>query len=145
MQKFLLEIFFGDDLKDQNCEILCRKEGGGSELKQIEVDEAIQEVFAQAEQTVFTRTPNPIWQAWYAATGQSLAFTEMEKLSNKNSVVLRKTIRDYVQKRRSGELKSKVKDQSDILSLFLQSPEIFTDEVIVDELIDFSIAATQTT
>lgn len=36
-------------------------------------------------------------------------------------------------------------DQSDMLSLFLQSPDIFTEDVIIDELIDFLVAGTQTT
>lgn len=38
-----------------------------------------------------------------------------------------------------------MKQDTDVLSLFLQSPEIFTDEFIVDELLDFFGAATQTT
>lgn len=38
-----------------------------------------------------------------------------------------------------------MKQDVDMLSLFFQSPEIFTDEFIVDELLDFFLAATQTT
>ena len=36
-------------------------------------------------------------------------------------------------------------DGADILSLFLDAPEVFDEEAIVDELIDFFAAATQTT
>lgn len=32
-----------------------------------------------------------------------------------------------------------------MLSLFMQTPEVFTEEVIVDELCDFLVAGTQTT
>ena len=34
---------------------------------------------------------------------------------------------------------------SDLLSLFLQTPDVFTEDVIVDELLDFLVAGTQTT
>ena len=40
--------------------------------------------------------------------------------------------------------KSKLGKNSDLLSLFFNNPEVFTEEVIVDELIDFFIAGTQT-
>ena len=51
----------------------------------------------------------------------------------------------YVQERKSGKRKSQVADGVDLLSLFLQNPDVFTDEVIVDELRDFFGAATITT
>ena len=38
-----------------------------------------------------------------------------------------------------------MKQDVDMLTLFFQSPEIFTDEFIVDELLDFFLAATATT
>ena len=41
--------------------------------------------------------------------------------------------------------KSQVSDNADILSLFLKNKDVFTDEVIVDELRDFFGAAVQTT
>ena len=51
----------------------------------------------------------------------------------------------YVQERKSGERKSAVGNNSDLLSLFFSDPEVFTDDVIVDELFDFFAAATITT
>lgn len=54
-------------------------------------------------------------------------------------------ILDYVRKRQSGEKKSKLGNRSDLLSLLIDSPEVFNEEGIVDELIDFLIAGTQTT
>ena len=45
--------------------------------------------------------------------------------------------------RKSGQVKSSVKDV-DMLSLFLESPKIFTDNFIVDELMDFFFAGTLT-
>lgn len=43
--------------------------------------------------------------------------------------------------RRSGELKSQVEDDADLLSLFFKNPDIFTDDFIIDELMDFFLAA----
>ena len=50
-----------------------------------------------------------------------------------------------MQKRKSGEIKSQVKDGVDLLSLFLQNSEVFTDDLIIDEMVDFFIAAVNTT
>ena len=69
--------------------------------------------------TVSTRLPNPIWKAVYALTGHNYAFTDMEKHSNINCIPLRERIRGYVLKRISGEAKSAVGNDSDMLSLFL--------------------------
>ena len=35
--------------------------------------------------------------------------------------------------------------KADLLSLFLESPDVFTDDDIIDELLDFLLAGTQTT
>ena len=56
---------------------------------------------------------------------------------------VRHFILEYVNKRKSGQLKSSVKNV-DILSLFLESPDIFTDEFIIDELMDFYFAGSLT-
>lgn len=95
--------------------------------------------------TLSTRLPNPIWNALYFLTGKCYAFTEFERRSNENCKILRDIIRQYVKKRVSGEVKSQVSSQSDILSLFLQQPEVFTEEVIIDEVCDFLVAGTKTT
>ena len=95
--------------------------------------------------TVGTRLPNPLWKLLLTLTGKNYAFTQMEKHSNFNCVALRDRIRGYVRKRISGEAKSVVGNNSDMLSLFLESPDVFTEDVIVDELSDFLVAGTQTT
>jgi len=69
----------------------------------------------------------------------------MEKESNKNCDIVRRFVTQYVQKRVAGGSKSTLGNESDLLSLFLQSPDIFTEEVIVDELLDFINAGTETT
>ena len=63
-----------------------------------------------------------------------------------NAQIIRSFVNDYVQKRRRGENKSELADGSDLLSVFLAAPpDIFTDEFIIDELVDFFMAASGTT
>ncbi len=52
---------------------------------------------------------------------------------------------EYVQERKSGQRKSQVGGEADLLSLFLEEKEVFTDDCIVDELLDFFAAAVMTT
>ena len=47
--------------------------------------------------------------------------------------------------RKSGKAESKVGNKSDMLSLFLDNQDVFTLDVIIDELADFLVAGTQTT
>ena len=58
---------------------------------------------------------------------------------------MRETIQDFINRRRAGERQSKVVGDADLLSLFMANPKEFSDEVIVDELMDFFVAGAQTT
>ena len=60
-------------------------------------------------------------------------------------MIVRDKIRGYIRKRTSGEVKSDLGGESDVLSLLLNNKEVFGEEDIIDELIDFMVAATQTT
>ena len=62
-----------------------------------------------------------------------------------NCETLKTFIRDYIKKRVSGEVKSAVGGDADLLTLFLENSEVFTDDVIIDEMIDFQMAAVMTT
>ena len=77
-----------------------------------------------------------------ALTGRNYAFTELEKISDQNSAALRDSIRGYVRERMQGKKKSAVGNSSDILSQFLQHQEVFDEETIVDECVDFLVAGT---
>ena len=59
--------------------------------------------------------------------------------------MLRETIRTYIRKRVSGEEKSDLENDSDVLSLMLKADDVFTEEDIIDELLDFLVAGTMTT
>jgi len=49
--------------------------------------------------------------------------------------MMRNYIRKFVANRRSGQRNSKLKDQSDILTLLLEAPDIFDDEAIIDQIL----------
>ena len=57
----------------------------------------------------------------------------------------RQWVKNYVDSRRSGNRKSSVGDDSDILSLMLSRPDVFNDDFITDEMLGFFGAATETT
>ena len=58
---------------------------------------------------------------------------------------MRAFVSNYIDKRRQNVNTSTVKQNSDLLSAFLDAPEVFTQEFIIDELMDFFAAATKTT
>ena len=67
------------------------------------------------------------------------------RTTSANAQKVRAVVNDYVRKRKSGEKKSQVIGEADLLSLFLQSPDVFDDEQIVDEILSFFVAGTLTT
>ena len=93
-----------------------------------------------------TRFKNPIGMVIGAVTGKNPPpITGFQRQVKSNCDALRSWINEYVQKRKRGENKSQVGKNSDLLSLFLDKPDVFTDEFIVDELLDFFLAGVQTT
>ena len=73
------------------------------------------------------------------------SFTRHDRTITRNCKTVRQVIHTYVQKRIDGEIKGQLSDKTDLLSQFLTEPDVFTTEVIIDELVDFFLAATQTT
>lgn len=71
--------------------------------------------------------------------------SETHRKIDENCRRIREYIMKYVLDRRSGKRKSTIKDGVDLLSLFFDNSNIFTNEFIVDELLDFFIAAAVTT
>ena len=93
-----------------------------------------------------SRLVNPLWSFIFDKTGKSVPFTQMEKYADINSATVRAHTMSYVQDRIAGRRRSTVGQQSDMLSLFLSADRsVLTDETIVDELIDFNVAGTQST
>ena len=91
------------------------------------------------------RVVNPFWMVLFAITCKCFSFSRIERVSDSNCIILRSKIRSYVRKRAAGEVKSNLGGESDIISLMLKNTEIFSEDDIIDELLDFMVAGTQTT
>ena len=91
------------------------------------------------------KTMNPIGILYFIFFKRFPSLTNYAKTVTANCKILRGVIDVYVKKRKSGEIKSKVEGETDLLSLFLRNPDIFTDDFIIDELMDFFLAGVQTT
>ena len=143
MQRFLCHIVFGANIDHLEVKIRSRKNSKDPYTESImSLSDAIETTFLQIFETGPAKLGNPIWKTLYSLTGKSYAMTPFVKMVDQNSANIRTCIRDYVQKRISGELASDVKGKNDLLSLMLASPEIFTLEDCVDELMDFLAAGT---
>lgn len=86
---------------------------------------------------------NPLnWLGRY--TNVYIDWSEYYKTFQQNCANTRNFIRDLVRKRKSGEIASTVGEGADMISLFLERPDVFSDDVIVDEVVDFFGAGTET-
>ena len=77
-------------------------------------------VVMQVWSTVRLKGSNIFYRSIYATTGLSISFSNYERQVDENSARMRAFIRNYIQKRILGQSKSKVPQNSDMLSLFLQ-------------------------
>ena len=75
-------------------------------------------------------------------TNKQVSLTPFARTIKGNADTVRNFINDFVQKRKQKKIESKVGGESDLLSLFFKNPEVFTDDFIIDELIDFMGAGT---
>jgi len=112
--------------------------------KEVTFGDAIQLIFKQLTPTVRMKAANVLYRVIYKLTGKSMEFTRYEREVEQNCLRLRSFIRDYIRARKSGK-RTGTSKEVDLLTLFFSSPEVFTEEFIIDELIDFFIAASATT
>ena len=68
-----------------------------------------------------------------------------QRLVDQNIQIVKSFINDKLQNRKSGKTESEIKGNMDLMSLFLESQDIFSDADIVDEMFDFFLAASATT
>ena len=145
IQRFLMQILFGANIDDTMITIQARTEKFGVFApRQFTLSNAIEECFEQCIEAIRIRGVNPLWSLLYSSTGKSYSFTHVEKVSDDNNLIVRDTIRKYIRKRASGQAKSELEDDSDILSLMMQNSDVFQEEDIIDEMIDFMVAGSQT-
>ena len=138
----IVHICFGEDVSDMPIEIDCLEKVGGSKFvrKTLTLSEAIQENDRQVIGSAPYKWLNPIYKAARKLTGIK-NFTKFQQTIADNGFRIRAAIVAYVQERKLGKRKSQVENGVDLLSLFLQDTDVFTDDYIVDELRDFFGAA----
>jgi len=139
-----MHAMFGSDIDSQvRVTLMVRKTVNDPfEPKEFSLSEAIEATFEQVSDTIAVRLPNPVWHVLYNATGKCHSFTKTEKINDENCKKIRDIVRDYIRKRVSGECKSDVEGNSDVLSLMLESPDVFSEDDVIDELLDFLVAGT---
>ena len=146
MQKFLMHILFGTDIDSTRLIVNQRPHVGVPFTeKECSLSEAMEETFNQIFDTIALRLPNPLWNFLYKTTGKCFSFTEKERVADQNCSTVREAIRKYIRQRVSGEATSDVDNESDVLSLMLKNSDVFTEDDIIDELLDFAVAGTMTT
>jgi len=106
---------------------------------------ALKDGFEQTLMGMRLKLRNPLFIPLYKVLGRSFSFTKLEAEIKENWRTIRSAIREYVRARKSGRRESKVGEKADLLTVFFNAPEIFDEETIIDELIDFFVAASQTT
>jgi len=138
--KNIIHIAFGEDINDETLEFMMRQDLQGKKplkKEQVKLNVAIQEGFEQALMTMRFKIVNPLF--WMNLP--SPAFTQVEVDIKENCTRLREHIRKYVHKRKSGQRASSIGEKADLLTLFFSVPDVFTEELIIDELMDFFSAA----
>ena len=112
--------------------------------KKVKIGEAIAEIIEQVSFGAAFKHLNPFYKWARKITGIK-DFSSFQRTVSENQRRTRQIISDIFYKRKNGELKSKLEDNVDILTLLLENQDAFDDNAIIDELLDFFAAATQTT
>lgn len=142
----LIHIAFGESLAGEKLEVdyLLDKDTRKTEKRTLGIRDALTNTFTLVEMSTLARFEDPISMIAFFTFDISLDRHPFCQLARANATIVRNYMQEYITKRKEGKVKSTVKDV-DMLSLFLESPDIFTDEFIIDELMDFFLAGTLTT
>ena len=114
----IISIVLGEDIDDQFFTMKIRESPQGFKFidKQVNLSAAIMECWEQLVCTFVSRFCNPLWLGGF--TGLKYDYTSYQRQVRANCNIVREFVRSYVRERKSGKRTSKVKDNSDILSLF---------------------------
>ena len=143
----LIHVAFGEDIYDREVEVYVLTDLVGATpmvLKKLAFGTAIDMIIGQILKVgMRAKLGNPFYRIIYGRTGWSPSFTRTERTIDENCIRLRSLVYAYLQ-----ETKGNAKAQDSTISLvalFRQTPEVFTDEFIIDELMDFFLAGVTTT
>ena len=104
---------------------------------------AIHEIFDSLFEVAGLKWLNEGYQTIRSLTGIK-HWTSYQRAQEANGQRVRDAIGNYIQQRKSGECKSKIEGGSDFLTLLLANQDVFTDDLIIDELIEFFTASFMT-
>ena len=154
LQNFFIHTIFGTNVDDIKVRMQAQSLPGDCEPitdktpfteKEVTLMDATEIAFWQTLDASGSRQTNPFIKSKFKKTKKLEAWTALEKIADQNCATLRSEILRYIKKRKSGELESDVGGKSDLVSLMIENSDVFNDEDIVDECIDFMVAGTQTT
>lgn len=145
LSRNIIHICFGLDLVDHKVELRYQPMKGDDWVEgKFTIPEAIGVLLDQMNTSYANKYFNPInWLSPY--TLKWVDFSSYYKVYKENCRRTRDFIEGFVIQRKKGLIKSTVKQDSDLLSLFLAHPEVFSDVDVIDEIVDFFGAASETT
>lgn len=116
--------------------IMFRKGETGSvfEEREVGLKEAFDEVNEQIIACMVQKLLNPLQPFVTFCTRRTRSFTKYQRTATDNCHAIRAFIRAYIAKRKAGTVSSIVANQDDMLTVFLNHADTFTDELIIDEL-----------
>ena len=134
--RIIIEICFGEDLED----ILLPIERSDGSVLHLSIANSLRVTF----QDLFLKAGHPIRA--FVDNLWRFALNAEERQTRRNALLIRDFITKYIRDRVAGKNKSSVKENADLLSHLLAN-EYFAEResLIVDEIVDFFIASTQTT
>jgi cytochrome P450 len=114
------------------------------EVKNVILGDFLNNLFPQLLAMVGKREEHPISVLAGMLFGIDLDFGPMAATVKANFAGVREFIRGWVQGRRDGYNSSQI-NGADMLSLMFESPDIFDDDSIVDEVLEFFVAVLRST
>ena len=129
----MITICFGEELTDYKFEMdfMIDRAASKFEKRSVNIKDALKNCFIQLNKFIETRMENPISLVALSMFGKELDLHHSVPTIRENCRKLRAHIGAYVLDRKAGKNQSQVQNV-DMLSLFLESPEIFTQDVIID-------------
>ena len=140
----MIHIVFGEDMWDLPRDFNMMNADKTFEVKNVILGDFLNNLFPQLLAMVGKREEHPISVLAGMLFGIDLDFGPMAATVKANFAGVREFIRGYVQGRRAGKNSNKI-NGADMLSIMLESPDIFDDDSIIDEACEFFVAVLRST
>ena len=139
----IIHICFGEDLSTEQIKLQV-PENGLWVFKTYSIKQCIYVIINQILTDFYKNVRHPVnWL--YLWVEKVFWISNDSKRVKENCLICRDWIKKYIMERKEGKRRSTLTDNTDILSLMLSRPDVFTDDFMVDELLGFFGAAVDTT